>query len=701
MAQANTSVDKLKKLLTEAVNTHQAGNIDEAMKMYKQVLKQRPDNFVANQFYGAGLNQKGRLRESIPYFRKAIKGNPDWTAPYQNLALTLMGLNRHREAIKVIEDGLKKEPRNAQLISIKSQLLSMTGRKDDAITTAQLALSLDPENKDALLTLSSALYHVGRLDEALELNHKIVEKYPDFANVYCDIGVIYHARGQETKAAEWLKKAIEIKPDHLGAHNNLAVVYRALDDYERALKHYEKAIELQPDFAEAWSNKGNVLRVMGRAEESIQAYKKAMEINPQSEAAHSNYLMALHYSEGIDRQTIYDETIAWDEKFAKALKPAKVVFENDRDPDKKLRVGMISNSFRKHPVGYMIVKAVENMDSEKVEWITYSGVPKSKYDQITSRLQKVSSKWYDIVGMQDKNLEKMIRKDKCDVLLDLSGHSETGRLAIFCRRPAPVQVEWVGGLFDTSGLTEMDWIIGDNVEIPAGDDEWYTEKVYRMPDNYICYDPPEYLPELTRELPSKRLGYVTFGNFNNMAKVSPTCVRIWSNILKSVPDSKLLLKTKGAGQKAVRDYIHGLFAEHEIPTERVICEEGAPHKEFVENYNRVDIAFDPWPYTGGLTTIEALIMGVPVITMPSEHFAGRHAAAHLTTAGLKDWIVEDEKAYHDLAVKWANDLDSLHKLRGELRDQVLNSPLCDGPKFAKNLEKAFRYMWQDYLKSSE
>lgn len=700
MGQATPNVDQLKNMLTEAVNMHQQGNIDKAMGMYKQVLKHKPDNFVANQFYGVGLNQKGKLRESIPYFKKAIRANPDWVPPYANLALALMGLNRHREALKIVDDGLKKASKNGQLLSTKSQLLSATGRFNDAINTARLALQNDPDSKDAMLVLATTYFNAGKLDEALDINLKIIDKHPDYANSYCDIGVIHHSRGNDREAATWLEKAIDLNPDHLGAHNNLAVCYRAMDDYEKALKHYDKAIELHPEFSEAWSNKGNVLRVMGRSDESMQAYRKAMEINPQSEAAHSNYLMSLHYAEGIERQFIYDETLHWDKKFSKGLKPSKVTFNNHRDPDKKLRVGMVSNSFRKHPVGYMIVKGVEHIDADKVEWVTYSGVPRAKYDQLTERLKNASHIWHDIVGMPDNDLERLMRKDECDLMLDLSGHSETGRLGIFCRRVAPVQVEWVGGLFDTSGLAEMDWIIGDDVEIPKGDDKWYTEKVYRMPDDYICYDPPDYLPDVQTELPAKREGYVMFGNFNNMAKISPTCVRMWSNILKKVEGSKLLLKTKGAGQEAVKDYVHTLFEEHDINPERVLCEEGAPHKEFLENYNRVDIAFDPYPYTGGLSTIEALIMGVPVITMPSEHFAGRHAATHLTNAGLPEWIVEDEKGYEDLAITWASDLDRLEDLRGKLRDMVMNSPLTDGPRFAGNLEKAFRHMWHDYLKKS-
>lgn len=699
MAQTNPDVDELKQMLTEAIATQQVGQVDKAMQMYEKVLKVRPDNFVANQFYGAALHQKRRFREAIPYFKKALKGNPTWGLTYSNLALTLHTLGRNSEALKYIEEGLKHEPRLADLHSRRCRILSLLGRHQDAVKAGRIALSIDPENIETYLNLAAALYESGDMQQAMQVSKNVVQKFPDSASACSNIGVLYQSTGHDEKAIEWYLKALEIDPHLVGNHNNLATIYRAADDYEKSLYHYDRALELQPDFAVGWSNRGNVLRAMGMGKESMESYEKAMELDPSSDTAHSNYLMSLHYSDNIPREEIYKKTLEWDEKFGKVKKRRRINFPNALDPDKKLRVGLVSNSFRKHPVGYMIVRALENMDPDKVEFYTFSGVPEAKNDQITKRIYEASEKVFDVVQMPNDELDKLIREQAPDLLVDLSGHSETGRLVIFCHRVAPVQVEWVGGLFDTTGLQEMDWIIGDDVEIPEGDEEWYTEKVYRMPDDYVCYDPPDYLADVG-PLPAKENGYLTFGNYNNLAKVSDTMVGLWSRILKSLPDSRLILKTKGASQEAVSGYIHDMFKKHDIDVSRVVCEEGAPHKEFLASYNNIDIALDPWPYTGGLTTIEALCMGVPVITMPGETFAGRHAATHLTTVGLEDWIAQDADEYHDLAIKWANDLDGLEKLRSGLRDKVLGSPLCDGSKFAENLENAFRHMWRDYCEKN-
>ncbi len=691
----------LQETLVKAVHTHKAGDIDQAEKLYREVMKYDKQNSTCLHYLGVIAKQRGWLDESERLIKKALQAKPEWVDAYYNLALTFREQKNYMAAIEAANKGLSIDPEKFQILSLLSILYHQIDQSDKGVVLAEKAVKLNPQFREAWINLGINYYRLARFDEARKAYEMAIKLDPEPAEPYNNIGAIYMMRGLYAKAFPWFRKALEHNKKYPEAHNNIATCYRQADQYGNALIHYKKSLEYKKDFVDALCNLANIQRLMGLLDEAKETYEHVIKIAPEMIDNHCNYLMALHYMDELSRQYIYDRMRDWEKMYCTNLNiKSRWNFENNRDPDRKLRVGLVSGSFRRHPVGYMILPALENMDPEKVEWYGYSSVGDNKADDFTDRIREKCTSWKSLMGLTFEQMAELAREDQVDILIDLSGHSENSPLIAFAHRGAPVQVEWVGGLFDTSGIEEMDWIIGDDIEIPEGDEEWYTEKVYRMPDNYICYEPPEYAPEVG-QLPALENGFVTFGNFNNLAKTTKTSVRIWARIMNTIPGSKLFLKTKGLGEDIVQKNIRDLFAEHGIEENRLIFAGGSKHEEHMQVFNQVDICLDPYPYTGGLTTCESLYMGVPVVTLPGPTFAGRHAATHLNTVGLDEWIVDSEDAYVRKVAELASDTKKLSQIRQGLREKVKSSPLIDGKRFAVNLEKAFRHMWHDWLAEME
>mgnify|MGYP005841159089 CR=1 FL=1 len=652
---ARQTADALKR----AIDKHQKGDVKAAARLYKKVLRNHDGNFMANNYYGLILLSEGKYKKALQHFKISLENRPGWLEAHLNIA---------RVALKTGDTGL-------------------------AIQHGKKALEADPQNAQAYMYLGTASHAGGDPDKALEYFKKTIEINPSHAGAYNSIGGVYAEAQAYKKALPWFEKAVELEPDFALAWNNMGVALRTLNNLDRSLASYNKALSINPGYVSAISNKADLITDIGGSEQALPMYESIWESPDFMENMHTNYLMALHYAPDIDMNKIFKAQTKWGRRFADKKTPKLHKSGNINPPKSKspLRIGLVSGNFHRHPVGYMIIAAMENIDAERFHLFYYSDTNPDKHDDITARLKATSRQWHETRYLPEARMLRTIEEDKIDMLIDLSGHSEGSRLVLFGHRPAPVQVEWVGGLFGTSGLRDMDWIIGDNVEIPEGDEKWYTEKVYRMPDDYICYDPPEYLPEVG-PLPAIDKGYITFANFNNGPKTNSKGIGLWAGVLKSVPNSKLMLKNKVYDHDFVKEDFLEKIAAHGIEPERIIFRGGTSHKEHLSALNEADIALDPYPYTGGLTTCESLMMGVPTITWPGPHFAGKHSATHLTAAGYPDFIADGADDYVNRAVDLAGDLEELASYRAGMREKVLASPLCDGPRFARNFEQAVIYM---------
>jgi predicted O-linked N-acetylglucosamine transferase (SPINDLY family) len=354
-----------------------------------------------------------------------------------------------------------------------------------------------------------------------------------------------------------------------------------------------------------------------------------------------------------------------------------------------LRIGYVSGDFQQHPVGFLLARVLEAHDRAGFEIFCYAN--SANVDHVTERLKRAADHWRDIVGLSNPDCAAMIRRDRIDVLIDLSGHTAKNRLPMFALRPAPVQASWLG-YFGTTGLPAMDYSLMDNAAAPPGEERWFTEAIVRLPYGRFCYAAPSYAPDPV-DPPSLRRGYVTFGSFNNVAKIGANVVKLWAEALQATPNSRLLLKWKSFDNEEVRNRFTEAFRGAGVAPERLELRGFSPHPEMLAQYRDIDIALDPFPFGGGLTSCEALWMGIPVATLPGDRPASRQTVGFLDLLGLGGCAARSTSEYIRCATELAADPDRLTTLRHSLRSRMTKSPLCDGALFTPTLEAAFRAMW--------
>ncbi len=560
------------------------------------------------------------------------------------------------------------------------------GRLQAAAELLTQVLQTEPDQVDVLHRLGRLDYQLGRVPEAIAAYRRAVELEPEFAEAHYDLGNALKAEGKLHHAAASYRQAVEHDPSHAGAHANLGLVLADVGKLDEAVACCRRALALKPDCAEVYCHLGKALKYLGRLDEAIASYRRALELKPDYAKAHSNLLFGLQYRAGVTPAELAEAHAAFDLQHAASLRSSIVPRESARDPAGPLRLGFVSPDLGRHPVGYFLVPVLENLAPEQAETVVYSD--RTFKDDMTVRLQAAASEWHDVFRLSNEALAERIRADGIDVLFDLAGHTRDGRLLVFAHKPAPVQVTWAG-YAGTTGLRAMDYILADRFEIPPGAECYYQERVLRMPDGYVCYDPPAYAPPVI-PLPAAGRGVVSFGCFNNLAKLTPQVVEVWARILRRTPGSQLVLKYRGGDERSVVERFVALFAAHKVDRQRLVFLGSSLHTELLFAYQQIDIALDPFPYSGGLTTCEALWMGVPVVTCPFDTFASRHSLSHLSNVGLTETIARDLDEYVGIAVSLANDETRLAELRTGLRERMARSPLCDGKRFATNLVRLLR-----------
>ncbi|GGX92638.1 hypothetical protein GCM10007160_20170 [Litchfieldella qijiaojingensis] len=569
--------------------------------------------------------------------------------------------------------------------------LMESGDPSEAIFPLQQALKIKPDDLETHTNIGKAYQKLGRFDDALEHLEKALAISPGDYHANLRISDIYKEKEQHSYAIKHLDKSIESNPDAVLSQLRKANALVETREYDQALTILEPLVKKHGNNASIHSNLANLYGTMGRFEEAEKHYITAIGLMPGHHLAFSNYFFTAHYNPAHSADDLFDIASEWRGKYAPSPRPQRPVTAKSKN--KKLRIGLVSSGLRSHPVGQMITGGLENLNKHDISLYAYSD--KLANDHIAKRIQGIVDSWEDVLHLSDEALADKIRHDEIDILIDMTGHTAGNRLMAMSREPAPLIIKWVGGLFNTVGLEAFDYLISDHIETPEGVDDYYLEKLVRLPDDYICYTPPDYAPSVGR-LPALSNGYVTFGCFNNPAKVNEKLLEEWAKLMHRVPGSRLVLK---GGQYTNTHYcesIYTILEGHDIIRERVILEGPVKHKALLEAYNRIDIALDPWPYSGGLTTCEAMLMGVPVVTMPGPTFAGRHSATHLVNAGMPELVVNSWEEYRERVLELAGDLQSLNTIRQHLREVLLQSPVCDAPRFAQHFTVAMRGIWQRY-----
>lgn len=543
-----------------------------------------------------------------------------------------------------------------------------------------------------ILARAEAAHEKGDFVSAEKLYLELLTHHPDHARARLLLGALALETGRAEAAAALMQEALQLDPTLPHGEYNLGLALLEAGRPVAAQEAFVRAMEQGDSAPETCMDLGNALLQQGRPLEAARLYRKARKLAPENPVIVSAALMGQQYLPGQHEKELlrlHQELLApWNQ-----AQDAPPSFEYANEPE-TLRIGLLSPDLRSHPVGYFMLPWVEAHDPQRLEIFCYADGEKAANDAVTRRLRKGADAWCEIAGMDDSDLAQRIRKDGVHILLDLAGQTKDNRFALFAGRAAPVQVSWAGYV-GTTGLETMDYLLTDRVQTPPESSPFYCEALAMLPECYVSYAPPEHLPPVG-ELAAAKTGHVTFGCLNGMPKLNRGVLALWAEVLHAVPGSRLLLANRHLGEAALRDNIFKVFREQVIEAQRLELLGGRPNKAFLELYHQVDVSLDPFPYSGGLTTLESLAMGVPVLGMTGSTFAGRHAASHLTAVGLADWCVDTPEKYLKRAQEVSRDLEGLSVVHSTLRERLLASPLCNGERFARHLEHAFKTMWRQH-----
>jgi len=674
------------------VIAHQAGRHDLAVEWIRQAIALHPNNPAAHSNLAEAYGALGRFDEAAAAYRRAIQLKPDFYEALIHLGNTLGNLGKHEEAMAAFRRAVQLRPDSHEAHYNLGNTLSHRGQLDEAIASYRQALELKPDSLEALNNLGNALREKGHFAEAIAACRRALALQPDCPALYVNLSAALSGLGELDAATAACRRALEIQPDFPEALNNLGTALGARGLIDEALAVCRRALELRPDCPRANNNLGAALGAQGLLDEAVAAYRRALQAKPDFTAAQSNLIFTLHFHPGSDVRAISEEHDRWNRHFSAPLQEFLQRQANDRAAaGRKLRVGYVSPDFRNHAVGRYALPLFERHDREQFEILCYSGVLQP--DWMTERLRALAGEWRNTVGVSDARLAEMIRADQVDILVDLAMHTAGNRLPVFARQPAPVQVAWLAYPGST-GLPGMGYRLTDAHLDPPGSRScgtaWSAEEPVRLPDCWCCYQPADDSPEIN-PLPAFSAEGLTFGSLNNFAKVNEGALALWARVLAAAPGSRLLMFCP---EGSARERVLACFHQRGIAPERVVLTGFLPRWEYLQLYQRIDLALDPFPCNGMTTTCDALWMGVPVVTLAGEMPVSRAGLSILSTIGLAEMAAYSEDDYVRLAVKLAGNLPRLAELRATLRPRMLASPLMDAPRFARNVEAAYWSMWE-------
>jgi protein O-GlcNAc transferase len=682
------------QLLEQAMTLEQQGQPEEALLRYESAIALMPELARAHFNRGTILLDRGDAQQALEAFTKALQYKPDSAGAHFNLGAAYARLERHEAATSAYRQALTLRPDFAEAEMALGAALQEQGRDEEAMKSYRRALEIQPGYAEAQDKLAYSLVRLDQFDEAAVCFRQILVRDPHNVNVLNSLGLILNFKGQLHEAVSQYRLAVKIKPDFLAAHGNLGNVLMDLHKFSDAAASYHKVLELDPNSADAYNNLGTAFKDLGELDKALASYRKAMTLKPELLVAHSNLLMVQNYLSEQPPQELVEEARRFGETAAH-LAPPPEPLNNSPVPDRCLRVGIVSADLSAHPVGYFIESILAALVTEaagRLEMFAYAN--SSQSDEVTERIKSPLQGWHPVHDQSDESLAQRIRDDRIDILIDLSGHTGGNRLPVFARRPAPVQISWLG-YFATTGVPAIDYLVADPWTLPSQLEQHFTEKILRLPETRLCFTPPT-LDLNTMPLPALANGYVTFACFNALPKMGDAVVALWARILQAVPGSRLHLMASQLSEASTRQTTLERFMAQGIDATRLLIQGPMPRIKYLQTYQRVDIALDPFPYTGGTTTAEALWMGVPVLTLAGNTFLSRQGVGLLMNAGLPEWIASDADDYVRRAVAHAGDLQKLSALRAGLRPQVLASPLFDAPRFARHFEAALRGIWHKW-----
>lgn len=690
-----------------------SGNLERAISTYRSVIAEFPWCAAAAYYnLGVSLVERGSLVEAEQAYRSSIAIDPTRAEAYCNIGVVFKALNRMEEAIEAYEHCLRISPdfelgkKNLSLVlTDQGTELKRKNLLGAAIATYERALSYDTLNVEAYYNLGVACAEAEEYDRAIIAYESAGRLRPQYAEVWNNAGVLYKDRGNDERAMEYYHRAVACNPNFAQPLNNLGVLYTMSGHAQLALEALQRAVTVEPSYSVAHNNIGVLLRDTGDIEHACDAYRECVRYSPNDRHAEQNYLLALNYVRQGEEFEVCEAHAAWGARFTKLAGPplkARRAVQSDSGAGstgrRKLVVGYLSADMYTHSVSYFAAAPFRSHDAEKIKCIVYDV---SKFhDAQTERLRKYTlesgGEWRECSSLTERELAEYIRADSVDVLVELTGHTANNRLATLALEPAPVQITWIG-YPNSTGLRSIRYRITDAMCDPIGTKQTFTEELIRMPSPhaFLCYTPSSEAPKVVMEPPCISAGYVTFGCFNTMAKVTNEVRKAWTRILLTVPGSRLYFKSKGFACTVVRERFLAQMSALGVENWRIDC---VPLEKSTSShlamYDRVDIALDTFPYAGTTTTCESLYMGVPVVTMSGGCHAHNVGKSLMTVVGLDEFVSRDVDEYVRVASSIAKDSHKISSVRSGLREKLLRSPLCDARGFTRSLESVYRELWQ-------
>ncbi|KAJ8635658.1 hypothetical protein MRB53_009925 [Persea americana] len=682
-----------------------AGNTQEGIQKYCEALK--VDSHYAPAYYNLGVVYSEMMQYDLALscYEKAALQRPMYAEAYCNMGVIYKNRGDLETAIACYERCLIVSPnfeiaKNNMAIALTDlgTKVKLEGDINQGVAYYKRALYYNWHYADAMYNLGVAYGEMLKFETAIVFYELALHFNPHCAEACNNLGVIYKDRDNLDKAVECYQMALSIKPNFSQSLNNLGVVYTVQGKMDAAASMIEKAIVANPTYAEAYNNLGVLYRDAGNISLAIEAYEQCLQIDPDSRNAGQNRLLAMNYINEGDDDKLFEAHREWGRRFMR-LYPQYTSWDNPKEMDRPLVIGYVSPDYFTHSVSYFIEAPLLYHDYENFKVVVYSAVVKAdaKTFKFRDRVLKKGGIWRDIYGIDEKKVASMVREDKVDILVELTGHTANNRLGMMACRPAPIQATWIG-YPNTTGLPTIDYRITDSLADAPDTSQKHVEELVRLPDCFLCYTPS---PEAGPVSPTPALlnGFITFGSFNNLAKITPKVLQVWAKILCAVPNSRLVVKCKPFCCDSVRQRFLTALEQLGLESVRVdLLPLILLNHDHMQAYSLMDISLDTFPYAGTTTTCESLYMGVPCVTMAGSVHAHNVGVSILSKVGLGHLIAKTEEEYVQSALELASDITALSNLRMSLRNLMLKSPVCDGANFALGLESTYRSLWHRYCK---
>jgi protein O-GlcNAc transferase len=674
--------------LDQAIARYEAGDRAAARAMAEEALAKTPADADALHLLAVVAQDEDRQADAEIYVRRALAVVPGHPLYLNTLGNSLAAQGRTAEAIAALTAAAAAAPGQADILFNLANAERQAGRYEDAADSYRKCIALRPGHLGAYNNLALLLKSLGDPESAATVLIEAAARAPSSVEIRFNLGNALHRAGRLDAAEGAFRRVIEMAPRHAEALVNLGVVLKEGGRPAEAERCFRAAIAINPGFSQAYVGLADLAD--DGTMDALAHLRAGLEMKPDLAVIRSSLLMGLQYEADVSRAEIAAEHRKFGEIHKPSPKPAYAE-NHDFDPDRKLRLGVVSGDFRLHAMAFLALPAFKARPRAAFELICYS--TGAKTDRCTLDFRADADHWRDARALTPEALAQLVAQDSIDILIDLSGHAPHNRLLTFALKPAPVQVAW-GDYVDTRGLSSIDILLGDPIHTPPEDDRHYVETVVRFAPDYVCYAPPDYAPGVAPP-PALYNNCLTFGTFSETTKIGPASVAMWSAVLKAVPEARFLLNGYLWADEARQGKIISLFMDNGIGTDRIRFETGGDHAAFLAQYAQVDAILDTTPYSGGLTTCEALLMGVPVLTVPGDRFCGRHAAAHLINGGYPEGVA---KSLDDLVAKakaLAAHPARLATLRRDIRAAFLASRVCDVHAFARDFYGALRAAWRD------